>query len=72
MKITIERVNFQTAAQLIAALNKLAGGVVSLDEIYIRDIWGDSLDCVYLSQETLSDKSVVFDAVLLAEGDPDS
>lgn len=62
--MTITHIEFQTAAQLIAAIQKLAGGVLSLDEIYVQDLAGDDLTEVALRQETLSDGSVVFNLVL--------
>ena len=60
---TIEHIEFQTAAQLIAAIEKLAGSL-RLDEVYVKDLVGDEITEVALEQETLSDGSVVFNLVL--------
>lgn len=62
--MTIEHIEFQTAAQLIAAIEKLAGGIVKLDEMYVKDLNDNDLSEVALEQETLSDGSVVFNLVL--------
>lgn len=71
--VKVERVNFQTAAQLITALEHFAiPGVLSLDEIYLQDIEGIELDTLQIYQETLSDNSIVFNAMLFTEGDPNS
>jgi hypothetical protein len=71
--LKVERISFQTAAQLIAALEKIAmPGIVSLDEMYVQDAEGVELDTLEVMQETLSDNSVVFNIVVFAEGDPNS
>lgn len=70
--MTIAHIEFQTASQLIAAIQKLAGGAIRLEEIYIKDICGDELSEVELEQDTLSDGSVVFNLVLSAALDPNS
>lgn len=64
MTATIGHIEFQTAAQLIAAIEHLTGKVLRLDEIYVKDLAGDDLTEVALEQETLSDDSVVFNLVL--------
>lgn len=71
--LKVERISFQTAAQLIAALERIAmPGIVSLDEMYVQDGEGVELDTLEVMQETLSDNSVVFNVVLSVEGDPNS
>lgn len=72
MTSTVEYIEFQTAAQLIAAIEKLAGSQIRLDEIYLKDLAGDDLTEVALEQETLSDGSVVFNLVLSEAMDPNS
>lgn len=72
MTNTLEYIEFQTAAQLIAAIEKLAGSALRLDEIYVKDLAGDELTEVALEQETLSDGSVVFNLVLSEATDPNS
>ena len=72
MTINVEHIEFQTAAQLIAAIEKLAAGSLKLDEIYIKDLEGNELSEVALEQETLSDGSVVFNLVLSEAMDPNS
>ncbi len=72
MTNTVEYIEFQTAAQLIAAIEKLAGSQIRLDEIYLKDLAGDNLTEVALEQETLSDGSVVFNLVLSEAMDPNS
>lgn len=72
MTIYTDRIEFQTAAQLIAAIEKLAGGIVRLDEMYVKDVDGHELDEVTLEQETLSDGSVAFNIVISTAGDPNS
>ena len=65
MKNTVtERIEFQNAAQLIAAIEKLAGGMIRLGAIYIKDATGNELSQVSLEQETLSDGSVAFNLIL--------
>lgn len=71
MTQTVEHIEFQTAAQLIAAIEKLAGNL-RLDEVYVKDLTGDDLTEVALEQETLSDGSVVFSLVLSEALDPNS
>ncbi len=71
MTRTVEHIEFQTAAQLIAAIEKLAVGV-RLDEIYLKDIEGNELSEVSLEQESLSDGSVVFNLMLSEAMDPNS
>lgn len=71
MTITVEHIEFQTAAQLIVAIEKLCGSV-RLDEVYLKDLAGDELSEVALEQETLSDGSVVFNLVLSEAMDPNS
>ena len=71
--VKVERLSFQTVAQLIAALEQIAmTGIVSLDEMYVQDGEGVELDTLEVMQETLSDNSVVFNVVMFAEGDPNS
>jgi sialic acid synthase SpsE len=72
MTTSIEHIEFQTAAQLIAAIEKLAGSALKLDEIYVKDLCGDELSEVALEQETLSDGSLVFNLVLSEAMDPNS
>lgn len=72
MTRTIEYIEFQTAAQLIAAIEKLVGKQIRLDEIYLKDITGSELSEVALEQETLSDGSVVFNLILSEALDPNS
>lgn len=72
MTTTVEYIEFTTAAQLIAAIEKLAGKALRLDEIYIKDLAGDDITEVALEQETLSDGSVVFNLILSEAMDPDS
>lgn len=72
MTTTIEHIEFQTAAQLIAAIEKLAGSALKLDEVYVKDLAGDDLTEVALEQETLSDGSIVFNIVLSEALDPNS
>ena len=72
MSTTVEHIEFQTAAQLIAAIEKLAGAALRLDEVYVKDLAGDELTEVALEQETLSDGSVVFNLVLSQASDPNS
>jgi hypothetical protein len=69
---TVACIQFQTVGQLIAAIKKLSGGMLRLDEIYVRDLEGNELSEVSLEQETLSDGSVVFNLVLSEAGDPNS
>lgn len=71
MKLITERIEFQTAAQLVAAIEKLAGGLIRLDEMYVSGTDGE-LGVVMLEQETLSDRSVAFNIVIDAVGDPNS
>lgn len=71
MTTTVEYVEFTTAAQLIAAIEKLCVGL-KLDEVYLKDIGGDDLSEVALEQETLSDGSVVFNLMLSEAMDPNS
>jgi hypothetical protein len=71
MTITAERKSFQTAAQLIAALESFAG-VLKLDEMYVTDCDGNELDQVELMQETLSDGSMAFNVIVSTQGDPNS
>jgi hypothetical protein len=68
----IASIEFQTAAQFIAAIEKLAGKQIRLDEIYLKDLTGAELTEVALEQETLSDGSVVFNLVLSEALDPNS
>ena len=70
--MTIEHIEFQTAAQLIVAIEKLAGNILRLDEIYVKDLVGEELTEIALEQETLSDGSVVFNFVLSEALDPNS
>jgi hypothetical protein len=70
--MTVERIEFQTAAQLIAAIEKLAGSALSLDEMYVQDVNGDELTEVALEQETLSDGSIAFNLILSEARDPNS
>lgn len=71
--VKVERISFQTVAQLIRALEQVAApGIVSLDEMYLQDAEGIELDTLEVIQETLSDNSVVFNVVVFAEGDPNS
>lgn len=70
--IVIERHAFNTAADLVALLERIAGGVVRLDEMYVQDCDGDPLGIAEVTQETLSDNSVVFNVILSVEGDPNS
>jgi len=72
MTTTIEHIEFQTAAQLIAAIEKLAGGVLRLDQIYVKDLTGEELSEVALEQETLSDGSIAFNLILSEALDPNS
>ena len=72
MTSNIEYIEFQTAAQLIAAIEKLAGKAIRLDEVYVKDLCGDELTEVALEQETLSDGSVVFNLVLSEATDRNS
>ena len=72
MTNTVEYIEFQTAAQLIAAIEKLAGKAINLDHVYVKDLVGDELSEVALEQETLSDGSVVFNLVLSEAMDPNS
>ena len=63
--VKVERISFQTAAQLIAALEQIAmPRIVSLDEIYVEDAEGDTLDTLEVMQTTLSDNSVVFNIIV--------
>lgn len=68
----VERVEFQTAAQLVAALEKMAGGILRLDEVYLKDAQLAELSLLELEQETLSDGSVVFNMILSQQEDPNS
>jgi hypothetical protein len=68
----VETIEFQTAAQLITAIEKLAGGLLSLDEMYVKDFNGDELSEVSLEQETLSDGSVAYNLILVEARDPNS
>ena len=72
MTILSERATFQTARQLITALERMAVPGSTLDEMYVQDCDGVELDTVELMQESLSDGSVVFNIVLSTEGDPNS
>jgi hypothetical protein len=72
MTRTLEHIEFQTAAQLIAAIEKLSGGVLRLDEMYIKGREAEELSEVALEQDTLSDGSVVFNLVLSQATDPNS
>lgn len=69
---TCERIEFQTAAQLVAAIERMAAGVIRLDEMYVKDADGNELDEITLEQETLSDGSVAFNIVISTAGDPNS
>lgn len=71
MTATVEYKEFQTAAQLIEAIEKLCGSI-RLDEVYVKDLAGDDLTEVALEQETLSDGSVVFNLVMSEAMDPNS
>lgn len=71
MTMTVAHIEFQTAAQLIAAIEKVTGPL-RLDEVYVKDLAGDDLTEVALEQETLSDGSVVFNLVLSQALDPNS
>lgn len=72
LTINVERIEFQTAAQLIAAIERLAGKELRLDEVYVKDLTGCELTEVALEQETLTDNSVVFNLVLAQAEDPNS
>lgn len=72
MSISVSHIEFSTAAQMIKAIEKIAGKQVNLDETYVKDLVGDDLTEVALEQETLSDVSVVFNIVLSEAMDPDS
>lgn len=72
MTTTVAAIEFSTAAQLIAAIEKLTSKQIRLDEIYVKDLVGDPLTEVALEQENLSDGSVVFNLVLSEAGDPNS
>lgn len=72
MTTSIEHIEFSTAAQMIAAIERLTGKQIRLDEIYVKDLCGDELSEVALEQETLSDGSVVFNLVLSQAMDPNS
>jgi hypothetical protein len=63
MTRSVESIEFQTAAQLIAALEKLSTGL-ALDEMYVQNCDGEELGEVSLEQEVLSDGSVAFNVVL--------
>ena len=71
MTISIEHIEFQTAADLIAAIEKLAGPI-NLSEIYMKDIDGNDLSEIALEQETLSDNSVVYNLILSEASDRNS
>lgn len=68
----VHRATFQTAAQLIKAIDEARGGVLSLDEVYLTDVEGNYLTLLEVEQETLSDGSAVFNFILSEEGDPNS
>lgn len=72
MKRNTERIEFQTAAQLIAAIEKLTGGLINLEEIYVKDVDGVELGLLELEQEVLSDGSIVFNLILSESRDPNS
>lgn len=72
MTTTVEYIEFNTAAQLIAAMERLTGGQIRLDAIYLKDLNGDYLTEVALEQEVLTDGSVVFNLVLSEALDPNS
>lgn len=72
MTTTVTHIEFSTAAQLIAAMQRIAGGVINLDEVYVKDLNGDELSEVALEQDTLSDGSVVFNLILSEAMDPNS
>lgn len=72
MLMNIDQIEFQTAAELIAALERFAGGVVGLHEVYIKEADGGPLTKATLEQETLTDGSVVFNVILSEAGDPNS
>lgn len=59
-----ETIEFHTAAQLVAAIQKLAGGILSLDQVYLKSNEGEEFGALSLEQETLSDGSVAFNLIL--------
>ncbi len=61
--MTQDYMEFQTAAQLIAAIERLAAGI-PLDAVYLKDWNGDYLTRVDLQEEKLSDGSVVYNLIL--------
>lgn len=67
----LKYIEFNTAAELIAAIEKLTGSL-RLDEVYVTDITGDELTEVALEQETLADGTVVFNLVLAEAADMNS
>ena len=64
-KVT-ERIEFQTAAELVAAIEKLAVGVIRLGGLYVKNAAGNQLSAVSLEQERLSDGSLAFNLILSA------
>lgn len=70
--MVIQRIEFQTAAQLIKAIEDSTGGLVSLDEVYLKDVEGNEISQLEVEQEVLSDKSVVFNVILSEARDPNS
>jgi len=66
MTKTVEHIQFKTAAQLIAAIEKLSdkAGKDLKDQMYVKDLDGYYLTEIALEQETLTDGSIVFNLVL--------
>ena len=72
MSTITERIEFQTARQLIDAIEKLAGGIIDLHTVYVKDILDEELSVVSLEQEVLSDGSIAFNLILSEAGDRNS
>lgn len=60
----VDWIKFHNAAQLIAAISELAGGIIRLDEVYVEDGAGYTLGEVALEPQVLSDGSTVHNLVI--------
>ena len=67
----VERIEFQTAAQLIAAIERIAGGILDLETLYVKDVEDNYIGQVELEQETLTDGSIAYNIILSEGGTPD-
>ena len=68
----VDRSDFTNLAILMSTIEKMLGGLVNPNQVYIKDIDGEELGEVELEQETLSDGSVTYNIILSPYRDPNS